>query len=99
MHFNDAVLYVNPYFVVTPKGYTKHYYNGSQRIAALGEFVREGYIGGVLRIEVDEEPLLVAALYNQNDSYMKTSLFADSGSLQHDIALAKRRSTTLRLKK
>lgn len=34
MHFNDAVLYVNPYFVVTPKGYTKHYYNGSQRIAA-----------------------------------------------------------------
>lgn len=32
--FNDAVLYVNPYFVVTPKGYTKHYYNGSQRIAS-----------------------------------------------------------------
>ena len=34
LNFNDAVLYVNPYFVVTPKGYTKHYYNGSQRIAA-----------------------------------------------------------------
>lgn len=34
VNFNDAVLYVNPYFVVTPKGYTKHYYNGSQRIAA-----------------------------------------------------------------
>ena len=34
MEFNDAVLYVNPYFVVTPKGYTKHYYNGSQRIAS-----------------------------------------------------------------
>jgi len=65
-------------------------------IAALGEFVREGYIGGVLRIEVDEEPLLVAALYNQNDSYMKTSCFADSGSLQHDIALAKRRSTAIK---
>ena len=32
--FDDAVLYVNPYMVVTPRGYTKHYYNGSQRIAA-----------------------------------------------------------------
>ena len=33
MNFNDVVLYANPYFVVTPKGYTKHYYNGSQRVA------------------------------------------------------------------
>ena len=34
MYFRDAVLYVNPYMVVTPRGYTKHYYNGNQRIAA-----------------------------------------------------------------
>ena len=34
MFFNDVVLYVNPYMVVTPKGYTKHYYNGTRRIAA-----------------------------------------------------------------
>ncbi len=34
VNFNDAVLYVNPYFIVTPKGYTRHYYNGSQRIAS-----------------------------------------------------------------
>ena len=33
MYFNDAVLYVNPYMVVTPKGYTKHYYDGSRHIA------------------------------------------------------------------
>ena len=33
-YFDDATLYVNPYMVVTPRGYTKHYYNGSQRIAA-----------------------------------------------------------------
>lgn len=33
-YFDDATLYVNPYMVVTPQGYTKHYYNGSQRIAA-----------------------------------------------------------------
>ncbi len=33
-YFDDVTLYVNPYMVVTPRGYTKHYYNGSQRIAA-----------------------------------------------------------------
>ena len=33
-NFSVIVLYVNPYMVVTPRGYTKHYYNGSQRIAA-----------------------------------------------------------------
>lgn len=39
MYFDDMVLYVNPYMVVTPRGYTKHYYNGSQRIAArLGDY-------------------------------------------------------------
>ena len=33
-YFDDVTLYVNPYMVITPRGYTKHYYNGSQRIAA-----------------------------------------------------------------
>ena len=33
-YFDDATLYINPYMVVTPQGYTKHYYNGSQRIAS-----------------------------------------------------------------
>ena len=38
-YFDDIVLYVNPYMVVTPRGYTKHYYTGSQRIAArLGDY-------------------------------------------------------------
>ena len=38
-YFDDATLYVNPYMVVTPQGYTKHYYNGSQRIASrLGDY-------------------------------------------------------------
>lgn len=32
--FNDAVLYVSPYFIVTPKGHTRHYYNGSMHIAS-----------------------------------------------------------------
>ena len=33
--FDDAVLYPNPYIVVTPKGYTKHYYAGTERLATI----------------------------------------------------------------
>ena len=33
-YFDDATLYINPYMVVTPQGYTKHYYNGSMHIAS-----------------------------------------------------------------
>ena len=33
--FDDAVLYPNPYVVVTSKGYTKHYYAGTERIATV----------------------------------------------------------------
>ncbi len=32
--FDNLVLYPNPYIVVTKKGYTKHYYAGSEKIAA-----------------------------------------------------------------
>ena len=31
---NNATLYASPYLVVTPKGYTKHYYAESERIAS-----------------------------------------------------------------
>ena len=35
---DDAVFYPNPYLTITPEGYTKHYYLGSERIAtAIGE--------------------------------------------------------------
>ena len=33
--FDDAVLYPNPYTVITPKGYTKHYYAGTERLATV----------------------------------------------------------------
>jgi len=32
--YDDAVLYPNPYVVVTRKGYSKHYYAGSERLAS-----------------------------------------------------------------
>ena len=31
--FDDAVLYPNPYMVITPQGYTKHYYANGERLA------------------------------------------------------------------
>ena len=35
--FDNAVLYPNPYITVTPNGYTKHYFAGTERIAtAIG---------------------------------------------------------------
>ena len=30
----DATLYVSPYLVITPQGYTKHYYSESERVAS-----------------------------------------------------------------
>ena len=33
--FDDAVLYPNPYIVITPRGYTKHYFAGSERLATV----------------------------------------------------------------
>lgn len=33
--FDDCVLYPNPYFVVTRRGYTKHYYVGTERLATV----------------------------------------------------------------
>ena len=33
--FDDAALYPNPYMVVTSKGYTKHYYAGTERLATV----------------------------------------------------------------
>ena len=32
---DDAVLYPNPYIVITPKSYTKHYYAGTERLATV----------------------------------------------------------------
>ena len=32
-YFNDAVMYVNPYFTISRRNYTRHIFNGTQRIA------------------------------------------------------------------
>ena len=33
--FDDAVLYPNPYIVISKTGYTKHYYAGTERLATV----------------------------------------------------------------
>ena len=33
--FDWCVVYPNPYIAITPKGYTKHYYAGAERIATV----------------------------------------------------------------
>lgn len=33
--FDDITLYPNPFLVVTPRGYTKHYYAGTERVATV----------------------------------------------------------------
>ena len=33
--FDNATLYPNPYIVITPQGYTKHYYAGTERLATV----------------------------------------------------------------
>ncbi len=35
MFFDDAVLYPNPYIVISQTGYTKHYYAGTERLATV----------------------------------------------------------------
>lgn len=35
VNFEELTLYPNPYIVVSPRGYTKHYYAGSERIATV----------------------------------------------------------------
>ena len=77
MHFDDMVLYVNPYFVVTPTGYTKHYYNGSQHVAT-----RIGNLSHLPDNIIDTTAIGMERLMNAR-SYMDT-LFAQSFAVQPD---------------
>lgn len=57
--FDDAVLYPNPYIVISPKGYTKHYYAGTERLATV---IGGGGLAGltpnvITSFTQEEEPL------------------------------------------
>lgn len=68
LSFDDAVLYVNPYFIVTPKGYTQHYYNGNQHIAT-----KIGKLSDLPRDIIDSSSFASERIANAR-SYMMTLL-------------------------
>lgn len=77
MYLSDAVLYVNPYMVVTPRGFTKHYYNGSERIAA-----QIGHLSELPNSIIDSSAVSLERLANAR-SYM-TSVLNNSVTLPID---------------
>ena len=71
--FDDAVLYPNPYLVVTPRGYTKHYYAGTERLATAigsGGFDDMGLtIGHYASREEDIAQMFYANYQNEDPFY------------------------------
>lgn len=86
LYLSDAVLYVNPYMVVTTRGYTKHYYDGSQRIAA-----QIGDLADLPDNVVDTSTVALERLANAR-AYMTSllnttdTLAIDTASVSMDIA-------------
>ena len=78
-YFDDVTLYVNPYMVVTPRGYTKHYYNGSQRIAAQ--------LGGAWRQDSTsvQSPQLIAQGESLWESVTNTEDLGEQNILSDDV--------------
>ena len=52
---DNPTLYTSPYLVATPKGYTKHYYAESERVASM---IGSGGLGDITRTIVNMEDLL-----------------------------------------
>ena len=65
-----ATLYPNPYMVVTAKGYTKHYYAGTERLATV--IGRGGFGDRIVPIEElspSEESTIIKPFYNAYKGY------------------------------
>ena len=68
--FDDIVLYPNPYIVITPKGYTKHYYAGAERIATVlggGGFEDQKY--PVVSLDKQHDNDIINAFYLNYKNY------------------------------
>ena len=73
--FDNAVLYPNPYIVVTKKGYTKHYYAGSERIAtAIGQGGLHNPIDELTKSERDVMNRIYLYYYNNEDPFLHDGL-------------------------
>ena len=78
--FDDAVLYPNPYMVVTQRGYTKHYYAGTERLATV---IGGGGLGDMVtpmdKFSTQREWVIVDALnkhYQTNDPFLHGKLLS-----------------------
>ena len=65
-----AVLYPNPYIVVTPKGYTKHYYAGTERLAAvIGSGGLDKMVSPIDRFGSQHEQDIIKPFYTHYQNY------------------------------
>ncbi len=81
---DDAVLYPNPYIVLTPKGYTKHYYAGTERLATSigggGLGVQDTAWSFIDKPTQDEEEKakMFYRAYGNRDPFMQQGLLSDT---------------------
>lgn len=79
--FDDAVLYPNPYIVITSKGYTKHYYAGSERLATtIGGGGFGNMVNPIQALTSDEMHFIIDPFYAQYD-YHNTDPFYHDGAV------------------
>lgn len=68
--FDDAVLYPNPYVVVTSKGYTKHYYAGTERIATvIGTGGFDDMVTTIDKLSSPHDQNIIKAFYSYYQNY------------------------------
>ena len=70
--FDDAVLYPNPYIVISQTGYTKHYYAGTERLATVIGGGGFGDMGAPIDKPTQREQEIVYAFdkqYQQSDPF------------------------------
>ena len=67
MLFTYPTLYVNPYMVITPQGYTKYYYSGTDRVAAQ--------IGKVSHMQAQyTQSDTIAGLISKSNTFMQSAI-------------------------
>ena len=68
--FDYAVLYPNPYIVVTPKGYTKHYYAGTERLAAvIGSGGLDNIVSPIASLGSQHDQDIIKPFYTHYQNY------------------------------
>ena len=78
---DDAVLYPNPYLTITPAGYTKHYYIGSERIATA---IGEGGWGNALVNKDQHDAEISTAFFKRYENDLPCEQYQVTAN--HDIA-------------